>query len=111
MNNLAIKDDDTITTCDDVIPSNVEEIITNLVELTANVDGLIHLRVDTGNIDLFRTFINYCLVHFSTSMNWKYKAYNTLISDIFTESDEALCILLLENNAEDYTKIHDINKK
>ena len=30
--------------------------------------------------------------------------------DIFTESDEALCILLLENNVEDYAKIHDMKK-
>ena len=43
-------------------------------------------------------------------MNWKYTVYNTLILDIFTESDVASYILLLENNAEEYAKIHDMNK-
>ena len=38
-------------------------------------------------------------------MNWRYKAYSTLISDIFTDSDEALCMLLIENNASDYVKV------
>ena len=44
-------------------------------------------------------------------MTLRYKVYNTFIPDIFTESDEALCILLLEHNAEDYTKINDKKKK
>ena len=40
-----------------------------------------------------------------TSMNWRYKAYITLMSDIFTDSDEAWCMLLLGNNASDYVKV------
>ena len=76
---LAIQDNDTITTDDDVILFNVKERIMNLVELAANVDGLINMRVDIGTINFFRTFTNYCLIHFSASMNWRYKAYNALI--------------------------------
>ena len=44
-------------------------------------------------------------------MNWRYKACNSNISDIFTESDEALCILLVENNAEDYAKMYQEQRK
>ena len=37
--------------------------------------------------------------------------YSTLISDIFTDSDEALYIILLENNAGDYKKMPLRKKK
>ena len=63
----AIKDDDTITTDDGLISSNVKERIMNLVKLAANVDGLINMRVETVSIDFFRTCISYYLIHFSTS--------------------------------------------
>ena len=76
-----------------------------LVNDAIDFEGLVNLRAGAGNIEAFQAFINYCLVHFGTSMNLRYKVYNTLISDIFTELDEVLCILLLENNAEDYVKI------
>ena len=45
------------------------------------------------------------------SMHWRYKACNSCISDIFTESDEALCILLIENNADDYAKMYREQRK
>ena len=57
-------------------------------------------------LEIFRTFGSYCLIHFTTSMNWRYQACNSCISDIFTESDEAWCILLIENNADDYAKMY-----
>ena len=63
------------------------------------------------NIDLFRTFVSFCLIHFTTSINWRYKACNMAISDIFTESDEALCILLIENNADDYARMYCEKRK
>ena len=93
------------TTNEDTNYNSVEENISKLVTLAAGDTGLIHLREDIGNLDLLQTFINYCLFHFCTSMNWRYKAYSTLISDIFTDSDEALCMLLIENNASDYVKV------
>ena len=92
MRNWSIKDNETITTDEDVILSNIKERIMNLVKLAANVDGLINFKIYTGNIDLLRSFVNYYLIHFSTSMNWRYTSYNTLVSDILTESDEAVCI-------------------
>ena len=59
-----------------------------LVELTADDDGLIHLGVGASDTGLFQTFIDYCLIHFIIFINWKCKAYATLVLDIFTESDE-----------------------
>ena len=105
LKNSIIGNDDTTTTTDDSNSKTVQDNISKLVTLAAGDTGLIHLREDRGNLDLLQTFINYCLFHFCTSMNWRYKAYSTLISDIFTDSDEALCMLLIENNASDYVKV------
>ena len=100
-----IGNDNTTTTNDDSNSKTVQENISKLVTLATGDEELIHLREDIGNLDLLQTFINYCLFHFCTSMNWRYKAYSTLISDIFTDSDEALCMLLIENNTSDYVKV------
>ena len=100
-----VEKDNITSTNDDSNSKSVQENISKLVTLAAGDTGLIHLREDIGNLDLLQTFINYCLFHFCTSMNWRYKAYSTLISDIFTDSDEALCMLLIENNASDYVKV------
>ena len=100
-----VEKDNITSTNDDSNLKTVQENISKLVTLAAGDTGLIHLREDIGNLDLLQTFINYCLFHFCTSMNWRYKAYSTLISDIFTDSDEALCMLLIENNASDYVKV------
>ena len=59
------------TTNEDVNSNSVEENISKLVTLAAGDEGLIHLREDLGNLDLLQTFINYCLFHFCTSMNWR----------------------------------------
>ena len=106
-----VEKDNIPSTNDDSNSKSVQENISKLVTLAAGDTGLIHLREDIGNLDLLQTFINYCLFHFCTSMNWRYKAYSTLISDIFTDSDEALCMLLIENNASDYVKVMNIKTK
>ena len=41
------------------------------------------------------------LMFFST-----FRWCSAVVLDIFTESDEAFCILLIENNAGDYAKMH-----
>ena len=51
--------------------------------------------------DLFRTFLEFVLVHFVSCTTWRYKCYNTPVSQIFTVSDEALAMLLLENSMQD----------
>ena len=55
------------------------------------------------------------MIHFTTSYNCRYNTSSVVISGIFTPSDEALSILLLENNAADYVAMHreqrNINRK
>ena len=77
----------------------VKESMMKIIELAMNGEELENICSNAGKVELFHSFVNYCLIHFTTSMNWKYKASDSLVSDIFTESDESLCILLLENNA------------
>ena len=98
------------TTSEEVGTTIIQENIMVLVNEAISFEGLGNLKVDTCNIEVFNIF-NYYLIHFSISMNWRCKAYNALILDISTESDEALCILLLENNVEDYAKIYDKERK
>ena len=86
---------------------NVKITTMAIINATLMEKGLLKLRTNMDNLDLFQSFVNYCLIHFTTSMNWRYKACNTCISEIFTETDEALCILLLENNAGDYKKTYN----
>ena len=69
------------------------------------------MRCDVENKAVFSTFINICLVYFCSLMNWRYTTYNTVVSDIFTESDEALYMLLLENNVDDYKQLVDLKRK
>ena len=84
----------------------VKEEIKKLVEMAATPEGLVNMRVKLDQRHLFDTFVNYCLINFTTSLNWRYKSYNTNISEIFSESDEGLCMLILENNAEDFLKVN-----
>ena len=79
----------------------------SLVKMAADKEDLVNLRGETTNTDLFKTFVNYCLIHLTPSVQWRYHAYNTNISDIFTVSDEALCMLIIENHANDFIRIHD----
>ena len=51
--------------------------------------------------DLFRTFLEFVLVHFVPCITWRYKCYNIQVSKIFTVSDEAMAMLLLENSVQD----------
>ena len=84
----------------------VKEDIYRLIQQAATCEGLVNMRVNSDQSKLFDTFVNYCLVNFTTSLNWRYKSYNTNISDIFTKSDESLCMLILENNATDFLKVY-----
>ena len=56
-------------------------------------------------------FLILCLVYFWSLMNWRYKAYNSHISEIFSVSDEAFAMLLLENNYEDYKMVYNLSRK
>jgi hypothetical protein len=50
---------------------------------------------------LFEVFVDFCLIHLLLSLNWRCQSYSDTVSNIFTSSDEALAMLLLENNAVD----------
>ena len=82
--------------------TNVKEATRKLIELAANKTKFEGIRCDVENKVVFRTFVNICLIFFCSSINWRYTVYNTVVSDIFTESDEAFFMLLLENNVDDY---------
>lgn len=85
--------------------------ITNLVQLAGDTNAFDNMRLNSDNQEVFGTFVNYCLVHLTSSVNWRCKAYNTCISDIFTETDEALAMLLLENNIDDLKKVISLKRK
>ena len=80
----------------------VKKNMIDIVDMAAKGKTLENLRQKSDGFELFDTFVSICLIHFTTSYNWRYNASSLAISDIFTPSDEALCILLLENNAADY---------
>ena len=79
--------------------------------MAAKEGGLEKMRKCVEHKEVFLTFVNICLVHFCSSMKWRYHAYNSVISDIFTESDEAFAMLLLENNAKDYKQMVVLKRK
>lgn len=54
-----------------------------LIELAVRSTGFEKLRSNIYHKDVFVTFMNLCLVYFCSSMNWQYKAYSTVVSDIF----------------------------
>ena len=76
-----------------------KHMLTKLLRVVGK-EEFIDLRVNEDT-DLFRTFLEFCLIHFVSSTSWRWKAYNVPISEIFTPSDEAMAMLLLENCIED----------
>ncbi|MCP4748034.1 MAG: hypothetical protein GY874_18140 [Desulfobacteraceae bacterium] len=50
---------------------------------------------------LFEVFVDFCLIHLLSCLNWRWQSYSDTVSNMFTSSDEALAMLLLENNAAD----------
>ena len=96
-----------------------KEYAAKLLEMAATEQGLIKIRSDCG-VDLeqtkklFEYFVELCLVHMIEKKNWKlFKAVKP-ISDIFTAADEALALVLFENNAEEWKMIveeQEVNTK
>ena len=77
---------------DDEMKENVKCKMMKVIDIAVAGEGLEKLRTKEENIDLFHTFVSYCLINLMTSINWRYKACSAMISDIFTESDKALCV-------------------
>ena len=91
--------------------NEMKEKMKQIIDIAVEGEGLENIRCKMDMFDMFRTFVSCCLIHFTTSINWQYKACVTCISEIFTELDEALCILLIENNADDYAKMYHEQRK
>ena len=106
-----MRDDSSETTVEMPISNRVQERINELLMVGCSDEGLLSLRTNKDYYDEFETFVNFCLVHFVTSMDWRYNACNNVISDIFSVTDEAFCILLLENNLVDYQKAAEKKEK
>ena len=96
---------------DIVANTEIRENMMEVVKIAAEGVALQDIRTNYDNMSLFKTFVNLCLIHFTTSISWRYKACDSVISDIFTITDEALCILFLENNADDYVRVYQEKKK
>ena len=96
---------------DIVANTEIRENMMEVVKIAAEGVALQDIRTNYDNMSLFKTFVNLCLIHFTTSISWRYKACDSVISDIFTVTDEALCILFLENNADDYVRVYQEKKK
>ena len=73
-----------------------------LVDLVGNAKEFENMRTDEVNIEVFGTFVDCCSAHFYTSLDWRHRAYNTKLSEVLTESDEVIAILLLENNRDNF---------
>ena len=86
--------------------TEIRENMMEVVKIAAEGVALQDIRTNYDNMSLFKTFVNLCLIHFTTSISWRYKACDSVISDIFTVTDEALCILFLKNNADDYVRVY-----
>ena len=89
----------------------VKEEMKKIIDIAVVGDALENLIQKQENLELLETLVSFCLTHFTTLYNWRYNTYLVVISDIFTPSDEALSIFLLENNAVDYVKMHDEQRK
>ena len=98
-------------TQDDNVQTEIRDNMLKVVEIAKEGVALQNLRTNREHMTLFPTFVNLCLIHFTTSISWRYKACDSVISDIFTITDEALCILFLENNADDYIRVYKEERK
>jgi hypothetical protein len=90
-----------------VNPARSKERLIRLVKLAMEEkDAFTNLRLH-DNSKLFKTFVEYCLVYFVGSHTWRWQAYIRNVLDIFSVSDEAFAMLLIENNAKDLEYVHN----
>ena len=80
---------------DDVSSNNIENSdnvkakMMRIIDIAITGKGLENLQTKSENIELLHIFLGYRLIHITTSINWWYNACSVVISEIFTESDEA----------------------
>ena len=80
----------------------MKEATENLIETAGNYKSFEVMQCNVKNKAVFSICVNICLARFCSSMNLRYTVYNTIVSDMIIESDEAFAMLSLENNVDDY---------
>ena len=85
--------------------NKLQSSITPLIEFSHDTEKFDRMLQDTSSIDVFRTFVTFCLAHCCKLFKWRYTEYNTKISKFFTELDKALAMLFLDNITEDLTRV------
>lgn len=79
-----------------------------LVQASKDVLGLIDLRENKTQGDdalKFKYFVEICLVHMGAKNTWNEGRSIKTVSNLFTVADEALTILVLENNAKEWLEV------
>ena len=82
-----------------------------MIDIAISGKGFENIQTKLENIELLYTLESYYLIHFTTYIYWGYNICDIVISEIFTDSNGALCIFFIENNAENYAKVHREQKK
>ena len=91
-------------------PDEIKEKIEILIGVVDNgTSDFIDMR--KNGKELFETFVEHCLIHSMTSINWRHKCYNDPISKMISIADEAMAMLLMENNALDLKEIKHTKQK
>lgn len=57
---------------------------------------------DMENTDMFRSFVNICLQHTKSKIDWQYERQEVMISNFFSVFDESFIILLMMNSWEEF---------
>lgn len=93
------------------IDSRRNVLLSLMRECRSNEEKGMKVIREEGHFSEFKVFVDLCLVHFIDSMNWRYQAYSSPISEIFTSSDEAMAMLFFENYLDDYFVMHNSKEK
>ena len=72
--------------------------------------GLENLKT-VENIEIYKTFVDVCLIHLKDASCWTENCASMSIRDIFTASDEAMAALYFENYASDFKIMAETGKK
>ena len=83
-------------------------------EKTKNKKNWIYLRLYATKKDeykqMYYTFLDYCMIHFEPHSNFDKRVVGTKLSEIYSISDEAFAMLLVENMVDDLLLVHDQKK-
>ena len=69
------------------------------------------MRIKPNNESIFGTFVNLCLVYFITSQHWRYKVYNSSISESVIITGDAPVILLMERCIDKFGSMISLKRK